>query len=64
MTKQEAIKAMRAGKKLTHRHFTPNEFITIKLGRIVDENGYSFNANEFWSFRTAETFDTDWKLFE
>ncbi len=64
MTKQEAIEAMMAGQKVTHRHFTSDEFITMKLGRIVDENGYSFNANQFWSFRTSESFNSDWKIFE
>ena len=35
MTKQEAIQAMREGKKVTHRWFSPNEWMTIKAGNVL-----------------------------
>ncbi len=64
MSKDEAIQAMKEGKKVTHRFFTPTEFITMRSGHIVDELGYHLNAKQFWSFREHESFETDWSIYE
>lgn len=40
MTKQEAITAMREGKKVTHRYFSSNEWMTFDNdGKILLEDG-------------------------
>jgi len=62
MTKTEAILAMKYGKKVTHRFFTSDEYITMTDDVIVDEKG--FRLKEFWDFRTEITWDDDWSLFE
>ena len=39
MTKEEAIKAMQDGKKVTHRYFSSNEWMSMHDGLIVLEDG-------------------------
>jgi hypothetical protein len=63
MTKDEAISAMKEGKKVTHRHFTDKEWISMKDGRILTEDGYNHDAREFWSYRKDKAFEEDWELF-
>lgn len=64
LTKQQAIEAMREGKKITHRYFSPEEYITIKDNKIVTEEGYRCSQMEFWAYRTSKEFETGWYLFE
>jgi hypothetical protein len=64
MTKDEAIEAMKAGKRVTHKYFSPEEWITMEDGMIVTEDGYRFSPESFWRFRTKPYFDNDWKLFK
>ena len=63
MTKQEAIKAMREGKKVTHRYFAADEWITIIGGKIFTEDGCSCSQEEFWHYRLTPSFEEDWELF-
>lgn len=63
LTKEEAIEALEKGKKLTHNLFSDDEFIYLKNGDIHDENGYNIQS-EFWKWRTAEAFLTDWSIVE
>ena len=63
MTKFEAILAMQGGEKTTHRTFTSDEWITIKDGKIVTEEGYEISGVEFWADRTHENFNTDWSIY-
>lgn len=63
MTKKEAIDAMQEGKKVRHHYFTHEEFITMKYGRIYDENGINFSPGEFWSFRNGKEYEDEWYLF-
>ncbi len=65
MTRQEAIQAMIDGKRVTHRHFTSDEWITInKQGKFQFEDGVECSASEFWSHRTSEDWNTDWEIFQ
>lgn len=63
MTKVEAIEHMKAGRKVTHRLFEPDEWISMVDGRVTTEEGYSIPPLEFWMYRTEEAFDKDWELF-
>lgn len=64
MTKEEAILAMKAGKKVTHRYFLDDEFLGInKEGLYYFEDGVICSENEFWKHRTAEWFNDGWGLF-
>lgn len=52
MTKYEALEAMERGEKITHRYFTPEEWMTITT--IEDRKVYLFedgtiaNMGHFW----------------
>ncbi len=65
MTRAEAIRAMRLGKKVTHMYFTQEEFITIKREKIIDENNYDLGTvPEFFMSRSEETFKDGWSLYK
>jgi hypothetical protein len=65
MTKEEAIQEMRAGKKVTHRYFSPEEWVTMGTeGQIVLEDGVECSPEEFWQWRTDDSYKTDWELWK
>ena len=63
MTKTEAIQAMKEGKKVTHYHFTPEEWTTMEDGMVVLEDGVRCEPAEFWRWKTAPDFDNDWSIY-
>ncbi len=59
MTYEEAIEAMKQGKKVRNENFTSDEFFEMKDGRIVCEMGYpmsSWYKGEPWQ-------KTGWSIF-
>jgi hypothetical protein len=64
MTKAEAIEAMEAGKRVTHTYFTPEEWISMEDGKIVTEDGYKFDPDEFWMHRFDPIFNENWIIFK
>lgn len=66
MTKEEAISQMKAGKKLTHRYFTDDEWVkTDETGMIyILEDGVECSSKEFWMWRTDEAWNYDWEIFK
>lgn len=63
MNKKEAILAIQEGKKVTHRRFAPNEWMTMLMGMIVFEDGAVCTPQEFWQWRTNPIWDNGYKLF-
>lgn len=63
MSKEEAIQAMKAGKKVTHQYFTPDEWMTMREGFIAFEDGVVCTPQEFWQWRTDTGWDDGYKLF-
>jgi hypothetical protein len=63
MTKDEAIKEMQAGKKITHPYFASYEWMTIDKGSLLFEDGVRCSISEFFSLRTSEQFNKDYSLF-
>jgi hypothetical protein len=64
MNKEEAIKTMREGKKVTHRYFDPDEWVTLTpSGKYTFEDGVICTSFEFWRFRQGEEWEKDWELF-
>ena len=63
MTRKDAIIAMREGKKVTHKYFTPEEWATQDHGLILLEDGVKCTAAEFWMDRQSKLFDDGWDLF-
>jgi hypothetical protein len=64
MTKNEAIKEMEKGNKVTHQYFTPDEWATMENGEIVLEDGVRCSPYEFWRWRDTPSFDEGWELFK
>ena len=65
MNKQEAIQAMTEGKKVAHRYFANNEWVTMDAdGKIVTEEGYKVSHLLFWMDRTDKAWDEDWEVVE
>jgi hypothetical protein len=65
MTRFEAAQALKAGKKLTHKYFTPEEWVMgIDKGYYLLEDGVRCTAAEFWKWRQGDGFDNDWELIK
>jgi hypothetical protein len=64
MTKQDAIKQMRDGKKLTHTHFMDSEWITMKGNLIITEDGHDISLAEFFLYRSNEGWETGWEIYK
>lgn len=63
MTRSEAIKAMREGKKVTHKYFSREEWATQDHGLILLEDGVKCSPSEFWTDRQSELFANDWSIW-
>lgn len=64
MTREQAIKAMRNGQKVTHRYFTSEEWATEENGEVVLEDGVRCSPSEFWRDRMTSLFEDGWALFQ
>lgn len=62
MTKEEAIQAMREGKKVTHQFFSPDEWMTMREGQIVLEDGVVCSPGDFWIYRRGSEWDDGYEL--
>ena len=66
MTKDEAIQAMKEGKKVTHRYFDAGEFIQISADHqtILFEDGNRIIFQLFWSDRVGSHWNDGWGIYE
>lgn len=78
LSKEQAIEAMKAGKKVAHRYFSPHEWVKMEGNFIINQDGYfkmegdfiinqdgySIPVEEFWKFRYRKEFLTDWYIWE
>lgn len=48
MTKDEAIKAMESGKKVRHKYFFDDEWMTLSNGMILFEDTVTVRPEIFW----------------
>jgi len=65
MNKNQAIKLMQLGAKVTHPSFTKDEWATITdFNTILTEDGVKCSSKEWWSYRQYPAFDKDWSLWE
>lgn len=63
MTKQEAIQAMKQGKRVRHRFFSQDEWMTqYSNGQIIFEDGVKVNMALFWSDRTGPAWQDGWEI--
>jgi hypothetical protein len=66
MTRDEAIRAMKYGCKVTHTYFTDEEYIYMKDSNIFSEEGYDFGgvfAEFWWEKSTNICFDDGWSIY-
>ena len=64
MTKEEAIQAMKDGKKVTHNYYSEDEWMTMEGNRIVLEDGCSCYAYEFWEIRHGFGWNDGYSIYE
>lgn len=64
MTKKEAIAEMQKGNKITHRHFSSNEWMTMKDGNILLEDGVLCEPDKFWKWRTDSSWNDNYSLWK
>lgn len=57
MSKEEAIQAMKEGKKVTHRFFSSDEWMTIENGFLLLEDGVRISLEDFFNFRSDSLWD-------
>ncbi len=63
MTKTEAILALKEGKRLTHEHFTQEEWVKMgNEGQMILEDGVEITPDEFWRWRQNESWNTGWEI--
>lgn len=63
MNKEEAIRAMQEGKKVTHTLFFPNEWMTMKDGLIHLEDGVICRPDYYWFSRRGAIWNDGYSLF-
>lgn len=64
LSKQEAIRLMKRGKKITHRLFGSDEWITMRGNMILLEDGVKCHASDFWELRNKPVWNNGYYVFE
>lgn len=63
MTKEEAIRAMSKGKKIRHRYFSKDEWVTINSSGLYEfEDGVKVDPSLFWMDRQDSYWNDGWSL--
>ena len=60
MTKQDAIKLMHSGIKMTHHSFMDEKWLTIKDNKFLSEDGVKHIMDEFWLYRQDKSWEYGW----
>lgn len=64
MNKSEAFEHSRTtGDKITHRFFSDKEYITVVGNKVITEEGYSMWKDDFFSYRTSDSWNEDWMIY-
>ena len=66
MNKAEAFHHMVSGRKVRHRHFAPEEWMTInpENGKLLFEDGCQCTVREFYYDRDIPSWDEDYELLD
>ncbi len=66
MNKAEAFHHMVSGRKVRHRHFSPEEWMTInpENGKLLFEDGCQCTVQEFYFDRDIPSWDEDYELVD
>lgn len=66
LTKQQAIEAMKEGKKVTHNYFTSEEYMfmpSLRMNLYQFEDGVKISSIDFWEIIDSESYNTGWSIF-
>ena len=65
MTKDQALRELHNGNKITHRHFSDDEWMMLIGNRCLYafEDGCLCEPKEFWKWRTDDSWEDGWKLY-
>ena len=63
MSKEEAIQAMKEGKKVTLRFFSSDEWMTIENGFLLLEDCVRISLEDFFNFRSDRLWDNGYELY-
>ena len=66
LTKEQAIEAMKAGKKVRHLYFTDDEYMYMpdpRVSKYKFEDGHTVSAIEFFKHRTSPGWENDWSIW-
>lgn len=63
MSKEEAIQAMKEGKKVTHRFFASGEWMTIKNEVLLLEDGVLISLEDFFNIRNDSLWENGYELY-
>lgn len=63
MTREEAIKQMHRGEKITHRYFSSDEWMTIEKGMFLLEDGVKVPFELFWKDRQGEGWEDGYEYY-
>lgn len=58
MTREDAVRAMKNGEKVTHRNFIEEEWCEFRDGGIYTEDGYHFSE----CFYKRDMFSDGWRI--
>jgi hypothetical protein len=62
MKKQEAIKLMKKGEKLTHPELLTNEWVTISNDDYYFKDGNCCSERGFWKTRANIVWEDGWEI--
>ena len=66
MDKEKALKVLEKGGKITHVHFTDNEFIRKhpkSTAHYLDEDDNVLSIKDFWRFRQSGKWLNNWETY-
>ena len=64
MNKREAKSLMEDGVRVTHRTFLDDEWMTMKKGEVLTDDGFLHSPLIFWSYRNSEVWDNDYFIYD
>ena len=63
LTREQAQVEFMKGRRISHRLFSPDEYINLVDGKMMDESGIALDPVHFWIFRSEKRFDDGWFIW-
>ncbi|MDR2274492.1 MAG: hypothetical protein LBF27_26535 [Sphingobacterium sp.] len=63
MNKEEALQFMKDGSKISHEYFQSHEWMTIRDGKILLEDGVKCSVEDFFAYRTSSDWEEGYCFF-